>query len=108
MFLDIAPPNCLINFSESIHLTAKHTITQANDLLRGFCMSNRPAPAWAVGVQLCPCPPYSGSVWQPGPPPQMTFPEEEGLRGSTADGMPVEGHQPVGFAFTHRFLIAMC
>lgn len=108
MFLDIAPPNCLINFSESIRLTAKHTITQANDLLRGFCMSNRPASAWTVGVQICPHPPYSGSVWQPGPPPRLMFPKEEALWGSTAGGMLERVHWSVGFAFTHCFLIAIC
>lgn len=30
----------LINFSESIHLRAKHTITWANELLRGSCRSS--------------------------------------------------------------------
>lgn len=57
-----------------------------------------------MGVQIWPRPPCSGSAWQPGPPPQLTFPEEEGLGGSAAGGTLEEGRQPVGFASTRHFL----
>lgn len=64
MFLDIAPPNCLINFSESIRLTAKHTITQANDLLHelspAFSLNYRGAdPPQSLLLQ------FSLAAWPP-------------------------------------------